>query len=500
MLDFRKEAQEIANTFDWQQQIARIARRFRAAGRFAIIEDMFRVASIAALSLLMLIPARAEVDFEQEIAPIFRSACLSCHGVRVGLGNVRIHDKELLSMQSSLGPIVTPGDPDKSSLYLSLMLPKGNPKAMPPAGPLPDEQKELVRRWIAEGAKWPEGFEFGAPRPAPRKREVPKDLEDDRKLVETVREMIVEKSAEKDVAEMKPYSEAIPATDVALDFVPIPGGEFIMGTPEEEPGRAEDEGPQHRVKLEPFWMAKFETTWDAYRLFMFTQEANEVRGRDPMVDAVSRPTPPYVEMSFGMGLQGYPAISMTQHAANKFAQWLSIKTGHFYRLPTEAEWEYACRAESTSAYSFGDEEGDLEEYAWFQGNSNAKYQKVGEKKPNKWGLHDMHGNVMEWTLDAYDDGFYGSEGQIALNPWNRAEEPYPHAIRGGSWIDPPSKLRCGARVGSTVEWKIQDPQLPKSIWYHTDAQWLGFRLVRPLKVPSVDEMYDYWNNGVEFDD
>jgi formylglycine-generating enzyme required for sulfatase activity len=247
------------------------------------------------------------------------------------------------------------------------------------------------------------------------------------------------------------------------------------------------------VTIDPFWMGKYEVTWDEYRLFMFSQQAGEVPGKDQDVDAISRPTRPYVEMSFGMGLNGYPAISMTQHAANKFAQWVSARTSHFYRLPTEAEWEYACRAGTTTAYSFGDDPSQLGEYAWYADNSSDKYQQVGKKKPNPWGLYDMHGNVMEWTLDQL--GPY--DAKAAANPWVKATKPYPHAVRGGSWMDDPPQLRCGARVGSDSTWKIQDPQLPKSIWYHTDAQGLGLRLVRPLKVPSPQEMFQLWNSGVE---
>ena len=119
------------------------------------------------------------------------------------------------------------------------------------------------------------------------------------------------------------------------------------------------------------------------------------------VDAVSGATTPYVEMSFGMGIEGYPAICMTQLAAVKFCEWLSAMTGHFYRLPTEAEWEYACRAGSNEAYSFGNDTTDLDQYAWYESNSNDKYQPVGTKKPNQWDLYDMHGNVAEWTLDQY---------------------------------------------------------------------------------------------------
>ena len=108
-----------------------------------------------------------------------------------------------------------------------------------------------------------------------------------------------------------------------------------------------DEQPQHKVRVDAFWMQAHEVTWDEYRLFMFASQGGEIAHKDEVVDAVSRPTRPYVEMSFGMGIDGFPAISMTQHAANKYAEWLSARTGEFYRLPTEAEWEYACRAGTT---------------------------------------------------------------------------------------------------------------------------------------------------------
>jgi formylglycine-generating enzyme required for sulfatase activity len=222
---------------------------------------------------------------------------------------------------------------------------------------------------------------------------------------------------------------------------------------------------------------------------------------DPVADAVSRPTKPYVEMSFGMGKEGFPAISMTQHAANKYCQWLSAKTGHYYRLPTEAEWEYACRAGTTTAFSFGDDPAPIGEYAWYGKNSDYKYQKVGKKKPNPWGLHDMHGNVAEWVLDGYSADFYKQLANlVAENPWNKATQPYPHSVRGGSWDDDDAvKLRSAARKFSDPSWKIQDPQLPKSIWYLTDAQFLGFRVVRPLKVPAPEELSKVWTSGVELD-
>jgi formylglycine-generating enzyme required for sulfatase activity len=252
-------------------------------------------------------------------------------------------------------------------------------------------------------------------------------------------------------------------------------------------------------------MGMYEVTWNEYELFMYQDEERKFKKEiptDPAVDkvsdAVARPTKPYVEMSFGMGKDGYPAISMTHHAANKFCQWLSAKTGQYYRLPTEAEWEYACRAGTKTKYSFGDDESQLGQYAWFEKNSDFKYQKVGRKKPNPWGLYDMHGNVAEWTLDGYDAGAYENfASSTASSPWVRGTKPYPHVARGGSWDDSTEKLRSAARRFSDKSWKQQDPQLPKSIWYLTDAQFLGFRVVRPLKVPTPEELRNIWNNGVE---
>jgi formylglycine-generating enzyme required for sulfatase activity len=284
-------------------------------------------------------------------------------------------------------------------------------------------------------------------------------------------------------------------------MIPIKGGEFVMGSPASEKGHKPDEAPQHKVKVDPFWMGKCEVTWDEYELFMYPEEKQKAADgtyASEEADAVTRPTKPYVEMSFGMGKTGFPAISMTQHAANKYCEWLSAKTGHFYRLPTEAEWEYACRAGTTTAYSFGDDVSKLREYAWYGDNSDLKYQKVGKKKPNPWNLFDMHGNVAEWCLDQYDPNYYKQfAGKVTTEPWNVATKPYPHAVRGGSWSDDADRCRSASRTNSTPDWKMQDPQLPKSIWYLTDAQFVGFRIIRPLKIPTTQEMYKYWNSGVE---
>jgi formylglycine-generating enzyme required for sulfatase activity len=188
---------------------------------------------------------------------------------------------------------------------------------------------------------------------------------------------------------------------------------------------------------------------------------------------------------------------MTQHAANKYCQWLSAQTGHFYRLPTEAEWEYAARAGTKTAYFFGDDASKLKEYAWFFENApNFQYSLVGKLKPNPWGLHDIYGNVCEWTLDQYLPDSFKTIASLGGDKWIPSKTPYPHVARGGHYDDDPEMCRSAARRASEPGWKQQDPQLPKSIWYLTDATWLGFRIVRPLEIPTVEEMFAAWNNGV----
>jgi formylglycine-generating enzyme required for sulfatase activity len=303
--------------------------------------------------------------------------------------------------------------------------------------------------------------------------------------------------AAKTEKEMKPYKQFIAGTDVDFDLVPIPGGVFTMGSPKSEKGRKPDEAPQIQVQIEPFWMGKHEVTWDEYDIWSFNLDIQrrkvlrQKEGRtDPAADAVTRPTKPYTDMTFDMGHDGFPAICMTQLAAKMYCKWLSAKTGHYYRLPTEAEWEYACRAGTKTAYSFGDDPTQLGDYAWFEKNSNEKYHKVGLKKPNPWGLYDMHGNVAEWVLDQYRPDFYAvlaKENQPVLEPLARPTKVYGRVVRGGSWDQDAAMSRSATRVFSIPEWKIQDPQIPQSIWFFTDAKHVGFRVVRPLRVPDQAE-------------
>lgn len=297
------------------------------------------------------------------------------------------------------------------------------------------------------------------------------------------------------------YEEAIAGSDQSVAMVPVPGGSFSMGSPQGEAGRAEDEGPQREVRVADFWMGQYEINWQQYELFVYREEAVFERLADPSelerlgIDAVSGATAPYAEMSFGMGKNGYPAVNMTQYAALQFARWVSAKTGQFYRLPTEAEWEYACRAGTQSPFSFGADATVATQYAVFEQNSDGKYAQPGTLKPNPWQLYDMHGNVAEWTMDQYHPGY---DSQVSAdNPWHRPTELYPRVARGGSWVDPVELLRCAARRASSPRWKERDPQIPKSQWWLTNAPFIGFRLVRPRVPPSAEEIGRYWLEAME---
>ncbi len=294
--------------------------------------------------------------------------------------------------------------------------------------------------------------------------------------------------------EFEPYTQEIVGTSLHFDMQPIPAGEYRMGSAAGNP----DEQPAHQVKLDAFWMGTYEVTWDIYELFVYKDfELTRSGGSiPPEVDAVTRPTKPYLDMTFGMGKENHPALGMTHYNAIQFCKWLYIRTGVFYRLPTEAEWEYACRAASDMEYYFGDDASMLGEYAWYRANSGNKTQRVGQKKPNAWGLYDMHGNVAEWTYDQYIADYYQQfEGTIADNPVAIPDKLYPHSIRGGSFEDDGKDLRSASRLPSDPSWKQLDPQIPKSNWWFPEAPFIGIRLVRPLNPPSEAEIIAYYDKA-----
>lgn len=267
-------------------------------------------------------------------------------------------------------------------------------------------------------------------------------------------------------------------------MVPIPAGKFLMGSSDKEKYHKADEGPQTEVSVSAFWMEEHEVTYDEFLLFF--QDANT--SVNNLVDAVTRPTPQYIDLSWGMGKAGgYPINSMQQKTAMMYCKWLYKLTGQFYRLPTEAEWEYACRAGTTTAFYWGDDSANINDYAWFDGNSPYKYQPVMQKKPNAWGLYDMLGNVSEWVLDQYDENYFTTIASKTNDPIIPPATTYPKTVRGGGYNQSIEMVRCAARNKSDVSWNRKDPQVPKSKWWLTDAKSVGFRIVRPFKQPTPEE-------------
>ncbi len=267
----------------------------------------------------------------------------------------------------------------------------------------------------------------------------------------------------------------------------------MLGSPEKEPGRDADEGPRRAVTVSAFYMGVHEVAYNEHAIFRYRDRDSQASAAgvafDP--DIVARPSPPYEDPAHGMGNQGYPAGGVTQWGALQYAKWLSDKTGEFYRLPTEAEWEYACRAGTTTAFSFGDDPALAADYAWYYENSSETLQPVGGRAANPWGLHDMHGNVAEWTLDQYAADAYGAhEG---ANPWVQPTRLHPRTVRGGAFDDDPEALRCAARLESSLKWKRRDPQIPKSMWWNTDSPFVGFRIVKSVERPPPEEIEAFWD-------
>ncbi len=317
-----------------------------------------------------------------------------------------------------------------------------------------------------------------------------------------------------------PYDEEIPGTEISFRMVPIPGGTFRLGSPADEVGRDQIEGPQVEVALPPFWMAACELTWAEYKAFLAMLDlfkALETSGvrlvtDDNVVDAVTAPSALYDPTTTFINGEDprQPAVTMTQYAARQYTKWLSGLTGRFYRLPAEAEWEYACRAGTATPFSH-DDTAALADYAWFVDNADDTTHPVGEKKPNAWGLYDMHGNVSEWVLDQLAD-----DGYAAL-----ADKPQPlplaaaihwptdleqRVVRGGAYYDEAAQCRSASRRGSEDEaWKDVDPNLPKSPWWYTEepALGVGMRLVRPVEPPAEKATRLRWwqadTEGIAFD-
>ncbi|GHT23491.1 hypothetical protein FACS189419_07520 [Planctomycetales bacterium] len=299
-------------------------------------------------------------------------------------------------------------------------------------------------------------------------------------------------------AAMKPYEEIIPGSEQKFKMIPLKGGKFKLGSPDDEEGRAEDEGPQTEITIEPFWIEEHETTWKEFEQFALkilrekrSKNADKT-AREKSADAMATPTAPYDISSIShdnAGKAGFPASGMTLYCAQMYCKWLTMTTGRYYRLPTEAEWEYACRAGTTTKFSFGDDEDEAGDYAWWFDNSDSKSHKVKTKKPNPWGLYDMHGNLSEWVLEQYNEKTYSNRKGNSAAPVKKPEgEGFGQVARGGNCEDDEAaNLRSAKRLQCVSDWKKQDPQYPQSIWWVTDAAYVGFRVVRPLNPPKTEE-------------
>ncbi len=299
------------------------------------------------------------------------------------------------------------------------------------------------------------------------------------------------------------FTETIPETFVDFDMIAIPGGKFNMGSPENEPFRNVDEGPVRSVEISSFWMAKTEVSWLEFEAYY-----NETHSEKPLyaaaqsilsdqkVDGVTGPTAPYGVPDQGWGRGRRPAITMTHFAAEQYCSWLSGKTGKTYRLPTEAEWEYACRAGTDGAYFFAGSPNDyssntflntifgadtstISSYVIYDLNSMGKTYLPGTVKPNAYGLIHMLGNVKEFCSDFYDANSYvqSTSGENLVDP-RGPRERREYAIRGGSFRSDAADLRSANRDHTRFDaWMLTDPQIPKSKWWYSDCNDVGFRVV-----------------------
>lgn len=289
--------------------------------------------------------------------------------------------------------------------------------------------------------------------------------------------------AQKDTA-FSSKNVLLPTSNLTYKMILLPAGSFQMGSPEKEAGRKKDEGPAKKVSVSSFWIGAYEVTHDQFDLFYKDVTVSQ----DQMSDAVTRPSAQYVDLSWGMGKSGgYPVNSLQQRTALMFCRWLYQKTGEFYRLPTEAEWEYACRAGTTTTYFFGNDAAQLKNYAWYKENCKQGYNKVGRLKPNPWGLYDMLGNVAEWVLDQYDENSFTNLTKTK-DPVREPTSKQPRLLKGGSYLDEANAVRCAVRLSSKPDWNKRDPQVPKSPWWLTDAPFAGFRVVKPAVAPSKEEI------------
>lgn len=241
--------------------------------------------------------------------------------------------------------------------------------------------------------------------------------------------------------------ERIPKTTVDFELVKIPAGKITL---------KDKEGKEKEHQIKSIWIGKKEVTWPEYEYWYLALDlpANQRDGVKSDKKAIrSRPSVPYNPPDRGWGRDNSPVGSVFCREAKRYCEWLSAQTGKTYRLATEAEWEYACRAGGPPVKP---QKAQLKEMAWFDLNSDSQTHPCGEKKANAWGLVDMLGNVAEWvtTMD-------GGE-----------------AVAGGSFNDAAEDVHSGARDFFHPRWQATDPQEPKGRSWLSDGPFAGFRIVR----------------------
>ncbi len=310
------------------------------------------------------------------------------------------------------------------------------------------------------------------------------------------------------------FTETIPGTSVSISMVAVPGGSFTLGSPKDEPLRSDNEGPGRKVTVSSFFMAETEITWDQYWAF-YGETMSEGRTAPATVyeqnskgtlDAITGPTPPFGNPDQGWGMGERPAITMTHYAATVFCQWLSLKTGKTYRLPTEAEWEYAARGGTDTPYFF---EGNPRAFSSRKSfrhfskpdtaviassiiyalSSRGRTAEPSSVRANPFGLRNMTGNVMEYCSDWYAPD-YSAIQDGATDP-KGPEKGKERVVRGGMYSDDAADVRSASRRPTEHdEWLRTDPQNPKSIWWYSDIKGIGFRVV--CEIP--DEIKEKLNN------
>lgn len=298
------------------------------------------------------------------------------------------------------------------------------------------------------------------------------------------------------------FEEKIPGSSVSFEMAAIPGGTFMMGSPDGEPFRRADEGPVREVEVDSFYMAVVEVTWDEYLAF-YAMTSAEGRSTDTEgsrllssgVDAISGATPPYGQPDQSWGLGSRPAITITYHAAETYCMWLSQVTGKSYRLPTEAEWEYAARGGTTGPYFFegdplkyerqglrgrltGNDTTVINSYVIYAANSRSRTAESSVVRANPFGLKNMLGNVAEFCSDWYSENAYSAYPDGVISNPAGPDEGVEKVVRGGSFRDGADRVRVAARAATQTEaWLRTDPQMPKSRWWYSDCNFVGFRVV-----------------------